>query len=269
MPSVRDNFFAMLAKGAEMGSAGALQGIKGRQQAEEGEADRKLKELLQGKQQQFETDKLARQKAQADEMYRRNPKAAVRAGDYSYNPEASQPLKMQLTPAQQSAETAAGKKITDFVAAGGRPAMEKDLAALQQAEQEVTKRDAWDRNVGGALNSWPTLQGLLAPKEKALRDKVRNTALAVAKKTDGSPTQATIDQVLGGVYDSPSDNQSNKERISKFLEEKRKEAADMERAVGNYNATGYATMGVPQTPSAPAETPRQKLERLRKTAGKR
>lgn len=164
------------------------------------------------------------------------------------NPEAPDPLRnllMPLTPAQESAEKAVGKQIADFDSAGGRPAMEKNLQALQDVNNDLTqgKRDGYDRIVGGALSGFPTLMGLLAPSEKARRDRARSTANNAARQSDPNPTQQQIETIMGQIYDPSSTNEENQARIQRFQTEQQQKARQMEQASQNYKRTGYATIG--------------------------
>lgn len=245
MPKNKDLLLQMLSGGVEkgigVGAAGAQQAMK----------------------QQHETEEAATKRSAAQSLFdmlkKTNPKSkiAVNAdGGMTVDPEAPlSPYQMRpmLTPAQEAAEKAAGKHIEDYEAAGGRPALEKNLASLGEVESELKegKRDGYDRLMGSATSWSPTLMGLLAPTEKARRDKARNTALDAVKKTDANPTQQQIDAVMGQIYDPSSDNQANADRISRFNEEQRKTAAQREQAAANYHRSGYATFGGPKQPAGP------------------
>lgn len=258
MPSPRELFFQMLAKGVDTGSAGAIQGIKGRQESEQNDADRALRELLQGKAEAFKRDEDRGQRDYLEQLRKQNPGTAVTSGNYSINPEAPQSPRLQLTPAQEQAEKDAGKQITAYSVAGGKPALDKNLTAMEEVKKELAagKRDNWDRFVGGAASSLPliggpTLMGFLAPTEKARRDKVRQAANSAAKATDPNPTEKQIEQIMGQVYDPSADNTTLEQKVGSFAQETRGKAADIERALGNYNRTGYATMGGAGGPSQP------------------
>lgn len=252
----RDQFFKMLQQGVTVGSTGYAE-----------DKDRTLKELLQGRseahdlkkqkaEQDFKQAELDREAQRAQEMYGKNPKAAIRYGDVTINPE-SDPLRgllFPLTPAQEAAEKTAGKQIADWEASGGRPAMDKNIQSLKEAQSELggvdatgkpaeAKRDLYDQYVGGALSGFPSIMGMVAPSEKARRDKVRNTALTIAKQTDPNPTEKQIEAIMGQVYDPSSDNDANRERVDRFLKEQQEKAANMEAAAQNYDRTGYATIG--------------------------
>jgi len=241
--------------------------------------DRKLRDMLQGKEQSFKTSEAMRQKQEIEAMRQANPKAALRVGDYSINPEPQDSLRnmlRHLTPAQESAERLAGKQITDYEASGGKPNVEKNLQALSDVKDDIANRSVYDRVVGGALNGFPTLMGLFNPSEKARRDKVRSVANNLARQSDPNPTEQQVNAIQGQVYDSASDNAANQDRVDRFYKEQQGKAAQMEQAAQNYNSTGYVTLGgvhkgQPATPGAApqgAETPEQRYMRLKAKHGK-
>lgn len=249
MPSTRDNFFAMLAKGGQMGADGYQQS-----------QDHKLRELLQVKQQEHDLAKQAAGHLHEDEVFSRgqsmlknmqgsNPDRSVSVhGVGSIGaPMSPSQLMPKLTPAQEAAEGLAGKEITNYAVTGGKGALEKDLAALREAATELEDggRDSYDQYVGGLLSTHPTLMGLLAPKEKARRDKVRNTVLDSIRKTDANPTEKQIENVMGQTYDPSSNNENNASRVRRFLTQQEKKAQQLEEAYQKYQDTGYATLGGP------------------------
>lgn len=241
--------------------------------------DASLRQLITGK----EFDEGAKTRAHAQELTTlhqllgKYPKTAVKSGEFSVNPESAASLKPVLTPAQEAAERAAGKQLTDFEAGGGRPGTTKALESLGDVKNDLMndKRDGYDRVVGGALSGWPTLMGMFAPSEKGRRDKVRNTALGIVKQSDPNPTEKQQENTFGQMYDSSSSNEANLDRITRFEKEQQETSAQKEAAAANYHKTGYATMspggGPPPSmtrppaapPKAPAETPEQEYARLR------
>lgn len=238
----KDAFFDMLAKGVDMGSAGA------KQKMAEAHDLAKLAQADQIKQAEAQ-----RQLDLFDRLRSENPKAAVRVNDYSINPEPPMNVRMQLTPAQESAERTVGKQIADFEASGGRPAMEKNLQSLKEVQGDLRgkKRDRWDRGVGALFGTSPSLLGIFGSTEKGRRDKARNTALTIAKQTDPNPTEKQIESIMGQIYDPASSDEDNEARITRFLEEQDKKMLQMEQAAQNYKRTGYATFGGPGRAAVP------------------
>lgn len=226
------------------------------------ENDARLAQLIKGKQLEDESYNMKRQKSLEDVKSLRQllgKDAGITAGDVHIDPRQKQASSaLVLTPAQQAAERAVGKQIADFDAAGGRPAMEKNLQALTEVQADLTpdpktkqtKRDWWDRNVGGVLSTSPALMGLFASGEKARRDKARNTALTIARQTDPNPTEKQIEAIMGQIYDTSSSDEDNEARITRFLNEQRSKAAQMEAASQNYHNSGYATIGGARAPQS-------------------
>jgi hypothetical protein len=216
-----------------------------------------LAKLILGDKQK--ADATARNQAAAEDLARRQGlkpgKYSISASDsgMSINPE--DPLKnflLPLTPAQEAAEKTAGKQIADWDAAGGRPAMQKNLDSLSGVEEDLStnKRDAWDRGVGALLSGFPGLMGLVGSTEKARRDKARNTALTIARSTDPNPTEKQIEAIMGQIYDPASSNEDNLSRIQRFKLEQQQKANQMEQASQNYRKSGYATIGNAKPASA-------------------
>lgn len=172
---------------------------------------------------------------------------------FSSNPESLPNGRIRLTPAQESAERAAGKQVADWDAAGGRPAMEKNLGALDEVEKDLAtgKRDGWDRGVGALLSGSPGLMGVFGSTEKARRDKARNTALTIARSTDPNPTEKQIETIMGQIYDPASSDEDNLSRIQRFKLEQGQKASQMEKASANYRNSGYATIGIGTQQGAP------------------
>jgi hypothetical protein len=231
-----------MLKGADIGSEGAQSAL---------DQKNKLEQLLKGD--EIKAGATAREMGLAQQLARSGRSAKV--GDVSIGDVDGRSMKLQLTPAQEAAERAAGKHVEDYLVAGGRPALDKDLGALGEVEQELAKgeRDNWDRVVGGATSWSPTLMGFLAPTEKGRRDKVRNTAADAARKTDANPTEKQIEAIMGQIYDPTADNKNLADRISRFSKERREKAGQLDHAAQNYQKTGYATLGGPAAPQAPAE----------------
>lgn len=227
------------------------------------ESDRKLRELLQGKQseaamaqllakgqqeQEAANVKAEREKGDLAALLGAHPKTSVKVGDYSVNPEPlTNPnfMRPTLTPAQEQAERTVGKQIADYQAAGGKPAIEKNLQSLTEVQNELQggKRDGYDRAVGTVFGTMPSLLGVFGSAEKARRDKARNTALTIAKQSDPNPTEKQIETIMGQIYDPASSDEDNLSRISRFHKEQTEKANNMEQASQNYNNSGYATIG--------------------------
>ncbi len=161
---------------------------------------------------------------------------------YNVNPETVKTQKLQLTPAQTSAEKETGKQLATYLAGGGKATVDKALSAIGDVEGGMDQRDGWDHYVGGALATHPTLQGLLAPKEKSRSDAMRSAASGLARTEDANPTQQQINMIYGQIYDPSSDTKTNKERIARFSAQKKQEAEAKQKAADHYTQTGYATM---------------------------
>jgi len=253
------------------------------------ERDAKLRQLLQVQEQQAKEAAIARNRQLAEDEARRmgvkpgKYATSVSESGFSVNPESLSlaNLLRPLTPAQETAEKATGKQIADWAAAGGRPAMDKNVQSLVEVERDLTadektgktKRDEYDRIVGGMLSTSPSLMGLLTPTEKERRDKARNTALTIARQTDPNPTEKQIEAIMGQIYDPSSSTEANRARISRFREEQQKKNKQMDQAYQNYMRSGYATIGgVPdprvgggQAPLSPEEI--AEMEALKRELG--
>jgi hypothetical protein len=270
MPRNKDLLLQMMAdsvnKGASIGASGAEQRM----------GHQNLLDQLSHKK-ELDNAGRAEEAAAAQGLYGKyKGKASIKYGDVTLNPESAASLRPVLTPAQEAAEKAAGKQVEDYTAAGGRPAFEKNVQSLDEASADLQggagkepKRDTYDRWVGGATSGFPTVMGLLAPTEKARRDKVRNTALELVKKTDPNPTEKQVESMMGQIYDPSSDNASNLERVNKFKTQQRQTMQQREQAAANYRKTGYVTLGAgAPSPTSPAsgagiDPRRQRLLELR------
>lgn len=260
--SRRDLLMSFLQKGMDQGSSAAREALGDQRK-------QSLEEYLQGAKKSADVEEEQRAMAGVQALQKNNPKSAVTFKGVSVNPEPAINLKALLTPAQESAEKAVGKQIADFDAAGGRPAMEKNLNSLREVQGDLKNRDMWDRGVGVLSGVAPSVMGLIGSTEKARRDKARNTALTIARTTDPNPTEKQIEAIMGQIYDPSSSNEDNKARIDRFLAEQEAKNAQMEQASQRYKQTGYATMG-----QAPAAAPQggldaAKAQRLQELRAKR
>lgn len=169
--------------------------------------------------------------------------------------------KPSLTPAQTASETASGKKLADYEAGGGRATSAKNIEQVQSVQDDLTpdakgntKRDWYDRKVGGLLNGIsPTLMGSFAPAEKARRDKAYNAAMMLARQSDPNPTENQIRNIMGQIYDPSSDDATNLERVKRFQQQQRGVDADMSRAASNLQSTGYVMPGLSGNTPAPSQ----------------
>jgi hypothetical protein len=246
MPKNKDMLLQMLSggvtKGLDIGADGAKQAMKA--QADEQSAATKRQEA----------------KSLFDMLKGSNPKSKIAVtgdGGMTVDPEAplsANQMRPQLTPAQETYEKKAGQDLQTYNMAGGQPSLEKDMSALTEVQGDLDKRDWYDRSVGGLLNGMPSLMGLLAPTEKARRDKAQGTVASSIRKIDSNPTQELINSTMGRVYDPSSDNETNKARIAAHIEETRKRSAQMGQANQNFQQTGYASLGSAGrvAPKAPA-----------------
>lgn len=176
------------------------------------------------------------------------------------------PPGFNLTPAQKSFETEAGKKVEAFEVAGGKPAADKALGGLDKTLTELgggtdaqgkpipSQRDVWDRFVGGSVNKVaPSLMGFFAPSEKSRMDRIRSIVASTVRATDPQPTQALIDQTFAQAYDPASPDEENAARIQALYKQKKAEVDQLSQAGQRIRTTGYAnTYGPSATPPPPA-----------------
>jgi hypothetical protein len=205
-------------------------------------------EKLQSMKQQQAMDMLAKQQAMAQQMAGQYPNRAVNVEGVSIGDKSPKSLQMMLTPAQETAEKMVGKQIADYESAGGRPALEKSVGALQSVAQDLGpngNRDAYDRTVGSLFGGFPSILGVVGSSEKARRDKAWSTANMLAKQSDPNPTQKQIENIMGQIYDPSSSNEVNAERIGRFTKEQQSKMSQMENAAKRYHTTGYATLEAP------------------------
>jgi hypothetical protein len=161
--------------------------------------------------------------------------------------ELSQP---KLTPGQISAEQTAAKKLADYEAAGGRSTAEQNIKQIGEVASDLKKgkRDWWDRKVGGLTSGFPSIMGTVASSEKARRDKVRSTAIMMAKQSDPNPTQKQIDDIMGQIYDPSSSDADNLARLKDYQTKIQNQNAQMQQAAGNLSRTGYSMPGIGGNP---------------------
>lgn len=254
---------------------GFLQGgmKQGAESADEQSKDNRhlaLQQYLMGEKDRQQQAGEQRRSTEFQGLLKQNPKTSVSLDGMKVDPEPSVNLKALLTPAQESAEKAVGKQIADFDAAGGRPAMEKNLNSLKEVQNEIPNRGVYDRLTGAALGSFPGALGLVNSDEKARRDKARNTANMIAKASDPNPTEKQVEMIMGQIYDPASSNEDNAARISRFLEEQQRKSGQMESASQRYKQTGYATMGNGPTaaPAASSGDTGQAIQRLQELRAK-
>lgn len=159
---------------------------------------------------------------------------------------------MALTPAQESAEKEAGKKIADYMG-GGKQAGESNVGQIAGVQKDIQSggRGMWDRTVGGALENHPTLMSFLAPQEKARRDAVQNAMLSMLHDAGiPRPTQWDIQRVFGQVYDPAAPDETNLARLQNAVGKIKAHNDAMEKQAQQYNQTGYATVGAKNAQSA-------------------
>ncbi len=229
-------------------------GASGNNVYQQADAQQKLQEYLLGKKAQLEKEQLANQVNTAKGLRSYLGKdSRVSVGDISFDPRASMAAQLKLTPAQQAAETAAGKQIAEFEAAGGRPTLDKNIEQVQSGIKEAQQnRDTYDRVVGAVAPDF--MMGLVAPKEKARRDTFRNSALGIIKQAvGGNPTLKEVEQIYGQIWDPGSTTDTNVERLQNYLSKAQGTRKQMEDASSRYKSTGFATIGAPSQPSAPAQ----------------
>lgn len=222
-----------------------------------------LAKLLQAQAEPYIKSDLATKQREQDikmlrDMTAKYPKMDVSIGDVSLRHKPNE-FKLNLTPAQEAAEQVAGKKIGEFES-GGRQAMESNISQIQgvQKDLEGKKRDMYDRLVGGSLEGHPTLQGLLAPSEKARRDQVQSAFIGMLHEAGiPRPTQWDIQRVFGQVYDPSAPDAVNIDRLKTSVGKLQAQKSQREQELANYKATGFATMGqqAPVSPDKSLQSP--------------
>lgn len=157
----------------------------------------------------------------------------------------------QLTPAQETSEREAGKKLSAYEVAGGSPAMQKHMSNQKQTMDELKggQRDWYDRAVGKVFGGVPGLLGVFGPSEKARMDRVQAAAIQNIRATDPNPAQILIDQTLSRAYDPRLSDEENIAKIQADYNTSRATQAQMERASDNLQRSGYAMPGIAGNPS--------------------
>lgn len=242
-------------------STDAYESVKKRQQTtqeNQAERDAQIARLIKGD--ELKQQGMARQISEAERLRGQyGPEANVNVEGVSIGGvdplnallkrrELSQP---KLTPGQETSEKEGGKKISAYSLAGGSPAMQKTLSAQEEVLKELRsgKRDMYDRMVGGALSKFPAMQRILAPTEKARKDKIQAAAIQNIRATDSNPAQVLIDQTLSRAYDENATDEQNIERIMADYATAKATQEDMERATGNLQRTGYIMPGLAGNPA--------------------
>lgn len=243
--------------------------------------DAKLKELLTGK--QMKQDAIDANAARADAEARAQGlkpgtySSHISDDGYSYDPRDPKPPGYMLTPGQIEAERMGAKKVADYEAGGGRATSAKNIEQVQSVADDLdpksastTKRDLYDRKVGGLLNNFPSLMGAMAPTEKARRDKAYNAAMNLARQSDPNPTENQIRNIMGQIYDPSSDDKTNLERIQRFQQQQKGIDSDMSHSAENLARTGYVMPGLSGSGPSPSQPPvhrAQKEDKLRSFLG--
>lgn len=278
MPITQDYILKGGLRASDEAAQAAIDGV--RRQREQGaqrvhetntqraQQDAALRQLIRGKELDLSNDqaKAASDMANAEALRAKyGNSVAVHAGSASLGD--TDPLarllkrreleKPQLTPAQVEAEKVTGKKVGDWEAAGGRPTAEQNVKQIGEVRKDLAdgKRDTWDRVVGGATSGFPSLMGMVAGKEKARRDKVRNTAVMLARQSDPNPTQKQIEDIMGQIYDPSSSDMDNDQRLADYERKIQSTSRDMDQAATNLRTTGYTMPGL--SGAAPAMSPSQ------------
>lgn len=247
-------------------STDAYEAAKGRQQqSSESQLgrDAALAQLIQGKQidDQNKNAMYDKQLQTAQDLRSKyGPESNIDAGDVRIggidplnallkHRELSQP---KLTPGQTEAEKKSADELAKFETAGGRSGAEQSIKQIEEVQKDLAggKRGWWDRNVGGALSGHPQLMGAFASKEKARRDKVRSTALMMAKQSDPNPTQKQIDDIMGQIYDPSSSDEDIKARLTDYASRIKATNEQMKQAADNLSRTGYSMPGIAGNPAA-------------------
>lgn len=265
IPQIEGND-AIFQQGMRQKADALQQAAKMKQDMESAEKEDALRRFLSGSQ-----DEAAMKRQMAEQAFKASEAAkdrALKERELSLSNLIKGPT---LTPAQEAAEKDVGKQIAAFEAGGGKAAFEKNIGALEDVKSQLEsgKRDWYDRLVGGATAFAGPIMGLLAPAEKARRDQARNTAITLAKQTDPNPTEKQIETIMGQIYDPASPDEANKERIDRYLNELRAKQGAISKAAGQYQQTGYGTMGAAPSATPAPDARMQRLQELRAKAGKR
>lgn len=176
----------------------------------------------------------------------------------------------QLTPAVKKNEDKWGEKINHWET-GGKPQSEEAVKRLEDnfvqlggkididpatgqkvyTEGGKEERGWWDHNVGGALRNWPTLQGLLAPAEKARASNLGLIAAQGVRAIDPQPASQLIESAQAGVYDPTAPNAVNRNKILDTLKKQQAQAAQVSEGARRMHATGYASREATQAEGIP------------------
>lgn len=217
--------------------------------------DAKLAALIKGSQLKDDSFNMERDRNLADATGLRTllgKDANVAAGDVRFDPRMRDTVNapIRLTPGQVASETVGAKKIADYDAAGGRAGAEQNIKQTGEVLSDLQngKRDWWDRKVGGFLSGSPAFMGTFASAEKARRDKVRSTAIMMAKQSDPNPTQKQIDDIMGQIYDPSSSDEDNTARLLDYQNRIRNVNDQMEQSSRNLRTTGYVMPGLAGNP---------------------
>lgn len=167
---------------------------------------------------------------------------------------------VKLTPAQQAAETAGGKKVSEYMT-GGRASSQAAEDQMGDVKKELVagKRDWYDKTVGGALQNHPGLMGAFAPSEKARADKVQQATIGALKAAGiQRPTQWEVQKIFGQNYDSTAPTELIISRIDAAAKKMAAMRTQAETEASNLGRTGYVTPGVGGNPME--STPQTSVE---------
>lgn len=218
--------------------------------------DAALKLLLTGKNADLSNDQAKAQSDIANAQALRDKygnSVAVRAGSASLGD--TDPLarllkrreleKPQLTPAETETEKKSGDELAKYETGGGRVVSDESLKTVKGVRDDLQKRDAYDRIVGGAVSGFPSVMGVVAPAEKARRDRAYSAAANRLKQLgDPNPTEVRIKETMGQIYDPSSDNETNDARLAAFERQLSGTRDQMEQNSANLRSTGYIMPGL-------------------------
>lgn len=233
----------MLKGGFEEGGAAARVGMKG-------EAD--LFSMLKGK----EVDKQNASDLQAEGIKRAQeikagldksgPGRRYNVSMGAHGPTISESEQLprapgsMLTPGVRKKEDVLGGKAAHWESGGEAEAAEAESKMLR-IQAGLKDRDWYDRTVGGGLKNWPTLQGLLAPTEKARLSDLQMQAARGVRAVDPQPATTLIEAAQSSVYDPTATNEINAQKIDDVLTKQRAQTKALSGASQRLRDTGYAS----------------------------
>lgn len=164
-----------------------------------------------------------------------------------------------LTPGEKAADVAYGKDFADYEAGGGKATVDKNLALLQSAIDDMSKLPAQDRSGGKSGLLGDTSMEIFNPQAAIVRDKIRSAIQGTLKQVLGGQfTEKEGQAIFNRAYNPRLSNEENIRRATAELESLKAMASAKEQS-GQYFSQKGTLKGKPKTgggllPSAQAST---------------